>query len=130
MASSRDPRTIVGAPRALVYRGPAILPGDADQYASSPGSAIDTTDDTVVSVLWRGWPRYMYFQDGPYFWLHDDAEANVVATYPNGTIAAITAPYGNGHVAVAGPHPGADRSWYADSHLANPDGSTSTWATI
>nr|WP_271212797.1 BPL-N domain-containing protein [Rhodococcus wratislaviensis]GLK39508.1 hypothetical protein GCM10017611_63790 [Rhodococcus wratislaviensis] len=102
--------------------GFALIPGDADQYASSPGASITTTSDTIAAVRWRGRRTYAYFQDGPYFWLHDDARATVLATYPDGRVAALTAPYGQGRVAVVGPHPEADRSWYDDSHLTNPDG--------
>jgi glutamine amidotransferase-like uncharacterized protein len=99
-----------------------LLPGDTDRYVSSPGAEVATTKGTIVAVHWGTGTRHMYFEDGPYFWLHDGSEATVLATYPNGKIAALSAAYGSGCVAVVGPHPEADRSWYADFRLTNPDG--------
>jgi glutamine amidotransferase-like uncharacterized protein len=84
---------------------------------------VHTAADTVIPVRWRGERRHMYFQDGPYFQLDDEAAtATVIATYDNNLPAAALAPYGEGRVAVVGPHPEADASWYADHDLTNPDG--------
>ncbi len=46
----------------------------------------------------------------------------VLATYTNGKIAALVAPYGKGKVGVSGPHPEATAEWYEASHLVNPEG--------
>jgi hypothetical protein len=46
----------------------------------------------------------------------------VLARYPNGEIAALTAPFGAGAVGVVGPHPEATPDWYADVGLVDPDG--------
>jgi len=102
--------------------GFAVLPGDTDAYTSTPGASVHSAADTVVAVRWRGRRRHMYFQDGPYFTLHDGARATVLATYGNGRQAAVVAAYGAGRTGVVGPHPEADRSWYADAGLTNPDG--------
>lgn len=103
--------------------GFGLLPGATSQYITSPGATVDTTDDVVVPVRWRGKPRHMFFQDGPVFRLNAGADATVLATYDNGEVAAVVAPYGAGRVGVVGPHPEADRSWYKDvPGLTNPDG--------
>jgi glutamine amidotransferase-like uncharacterized protein len=113
----------LGGYLASATPGFALLPGNTSQYITSPGATVDTTDDTVIPVLWRGKPRHMYFQDGPAFRLNAGANATVLATYDNGEIAAVVAPYGTGRIGVVGPHPEADQSWYNDvPSLTNPDG--------
>ncbi|MFE2745404.1 BPL-N domain-containing protein [Streptomyces scopuliridis] len=97
--------------------GFGLLPGDTDQYISSPGSTVHGENDTLVEVRWRGRPRTLFFQDGPLFLLDDGADATVLATYPNGTVAALVAPFGAGRVGVVGPHPEATDDWYTDVHL-------------
>lgn len=97
--------------------GFALLPGDTDQYIASRGATVDSPDDTVVRVSWRGRERTLFFQDGPCFWLRPDNDATIIATYPNGTIAAMVAGFGSGRVAVVGPHPEAGDDWYADAKL-------------
>jgi glutamine amidotransferase-like uncharacterized protein len=100
-----------------------LLPGDTDQYITSPGASVRTEKDTTISVTWRGRQRTLYFQDGPYFLLDENAQnANILATYPNGTIAALVTPFGRGAVAVTGPHPEATADWYESEGLMNPDG--------
>lgn len=102
--------------------GFGLLPGDTDEYIASPGASVHDGRDTVVAVRWKDERRHMYFQDGPVFNLDDGADASVLATYDNGTSAAVVVPYGKGRVGVVGPHPEADRSWYSDEGLRNPDG--------
>ncbi|MFC4493841.1 BPL-N domain-containing protein [Streptomyces ovatisporus] len=102
--------------------GFGLLPGDTDAYTTTPGASVRTSRDTVIAVRWRGRERHMYFQDGPYFDLRKGADATVLATYGNGTVAALVAPFGEGRVGVSGPHPEADRSWYDEAGLSNPDG--------
>ncbi|WP_241844844.1 BPL-N domain-containing protein [Streptomyces silvensis] len=108
----------------LAGRNPGfdLLPGDTDGYIDLPDTTIHHQRDTVVPVTWRDKKRHMYFQDGPAFLLDEDADADVLATYPNGSAAVVVAPYGKGRVGVSGPHPEADRSWYAEKGLRNPDG--------
>ncbi|WP_283260488.1 BPL-N domain-containing protein [Rhodococcus sp. IEGM 1379] len=98
-----------------------LLPGDTARYISSRGSDIDTTENSIVEVSWRGEPRSMFFQDGPIFVLRDDAPVEVLARYRNGKVAAVVTEFGLGRVGVVGPHPEADRSWYTRG-LSNPDG--------
>ncbi len=100
-----------------------LLPGDTDQFIASRGASVRTEADTIVTVYWRGRPRSMYFQDGPYFLLdHGTANVTVLATYTNGKIAAMVAPCGKGKVGVSGPHPEATAAWYKAYNLIDPDG--------
>ncbi|MFE2940827.1 hypothetical protein ACFXKG_17465 [Streptomyces sp. NPDC059255] len=103
----------------LAGSGPgfALLPGDPDQYITSPDATVHDERDTIVEVAWRGRPRSLYFQDGPYFTRGDAPGADVLATYPNGTVAALTARFGGGRVGVVGPHPEATDDWFTDVGL-------------
>ncbi|MFK0296259.1 BPL-N domain-containing protein [Streptomyces sp. NPDC090442] len=94
-----------------------LLPGDTDQYIVTPGATVTHDRDTVVETRWRGQPRTVFFQDGPHFLLDPGADATVLATYPNGTVAAVVAPCGTGRVAVVGPHPEATDDWFLDENL-------------
>ncbi|MFH9347580.1 BPL-N domain-containing protein [Kitasatospora sp. NPDC017646] len=96
--------------------GYGLLPGDSGQYVSSPGATVTDEQDHLVDVLWRGQPRKMYFQDGPYFDVNGPG-AEVLAHYTNGRAAAVVASYGAGRVAVSGPHPEASSEWYRDYGL-------------
>jgi glutamine amidotransferase-like uncharacterized protein len=97
-----------------------LLPGDTDQYITSRGSTVDSDRDTLVRVSWRGQRRTLFFQDGPRFCLRPGADATVVATYPNQTIAALVTRFGSGRVGVVGPHPEATDDWFTDAGLAIP----------
>ena len=99
--------------------GLKLLPGDTDQYIGTPGATVTTDDDTVVTLRWRGHDRRVFFQDGPVFEIDEDA-AEVIARYPNGTVAAVVAPYGDGRVGVVGPHPEATDDWFTDLGLDVP----------
>lgn len=101
-----------------------MLPGDTGGYITSPGASVTNEMDTVIGVVWRGQPRWMYFQDGPYFILAPGAAGvTVLATYAsNGEIAAMTAPFGKGRIGVVGPHPEATLDWYQQYGLTDPDG--------
>ncbi|GIH16848.1 BPL-N domain-containing protein [Rugosimonospora africana] len=112
----------LGAYLAGATPGFALLPGNTDEYISTPGATVRTEDDTIVQVRWRGRLRNMYFQDGPAFTLRANAPATVIATYPTGAAAAVIATYGSGRVGVVGPHPEADKTWYSSAGLTNPDG--------
>ena len=101
-----------------------LLPNDTDQFITSPNANVTDEADTVIEVMWRERPRYMYFQDGPVFPLGAGArDVIVLARYAsNGTVAALVAPFGRGRVAVCGPHPEATEEWYRAADVANPDG--------
>ena len=97
--------------------GFGLLPGDTDQYITSPDATVRGTDDTSIEVHWRGQRRRMFFQDGPIFQLDTDAGVTVLAHYSNNEIAALVAPFGTGRVAVVGPHPEATSDWFVDAGL-------------
>jgi glutamine amidotransferase-like uncharacterized protein len=100
--------------------GFALLPGDTDQYIASARATVDSEDNALVQVSWRGSLRMLFFQDGPHFELSSDAHATVLATYPNNTIAAVVAGFGAGRVGVVGPHPEATNDWFTDASLSRP----------
>jgi glutamine amidotransferase-like uncharacterized protein len=103
--------------------GFGLLPGDTDQYIATRGATTASRRDTLVQVRWRGRPRQLYFQDGPAFLVRPGVPGvAVLARYPNGAIAALTAPFGSGVVGVVGPHPEATHDWYDDAGLVAPDG--------
>jgi hypothetical protein len=93
--------------------GFALLPGDTDEYIQSHAAEVTSLKDTVIAVRWRGHRRRVYFQDGPYFTIRRGARAQVLARYENGLAAAVVARSGAGRVGVVGPHPEADRGWFA-----------------
>lgn len=113
----------------LAGRSPGfeLLPGDADQYVAMRSAEVHTTRSTVLEVDWSGQVEEMYFQDGPYFSLdrhyrrYYDCDASILARYSNGSIAALKIDYAQGRVAVVGPHPEADESWYRGDGLDAPE---------
>ncbi|HAJ25974.1 MAG TPA: hypothetical protein DCG53_01785 [Syntrophus sp. (in: bacteria)] len=75
----------------------------------------------ILPVRWMGKTRAMFFKAGPDFQLTKTNEAvEIVATYGDGSIAALMSTYGKGRVAVCGPHPEARESW--KDAAANSDG--------
>ena len=98
-----------------------LLPGDTDQYISAPGCTVHDDNNTLVEVVWRGRPRTVFFQDGPYFVLDEGADTKVLATYTNGMPAAMVTRFGAGRVGVTGPHPEATDDWYTDYGLPVQD---------
>lgn len=102
----------------LAGRGPGLklLPGDTDQYVTSPHTTVDDPDlDTLVEVHWRGDRRTLFFQDGARFTGTEGTD--VLARYPGGEAAALVAAYGVGRVGVVGPHPEATADWFTDVGL-------------
>lgn len=102
--------------------GFGLLSGDSREWIDSPGATVHTIDDAAVTVSWRGQPRSIYFQDGPYFTVRPNSGSTVLATYSNGLAAVVVARYGRGSVGVTGPHPEAPASWYLESGLDDPGG--------
>ncbi|MFF1818394.1 BPL-N domain-containing protein [Kribbella sp. NPDC058245] len=98
-----------------------LVPATTDGYIDTPGATVQGEADTVIALTWRDKPRHVFFQDGTAF-IDLKPDTTVIARYDNGTVAALTAPYGEGRVGVVGPHPEADQSWYDDAGLTNPDG--------
>ena len=113
----------------LAGSGPGfdLLPGNCDDYTTTRHAEVHDARNAVITVDWPAPPRAplrrVFYQDGPYFWLRRGATGRVLARYTNGLIAAMVVPFGKGTVGVSGPHPEADRSWYALAGLPYP-GST------
>jgi glutamine amidotransferase-like uncharacterized protein len=99
--------------------GFGLLPGDTDQYIVSRGATVKHDKNALVTVNWRGRTRELFFQDGPQF-LVEPRKTTVLAHYPNGTVAAMVARFGDGRVGVVGPHPEASPDWFTDAGLPAP----------
>jgi Biotin-protein ligase, N terminal len=105
----------------------AQVGGDTDEYITSPGAVVTKDLNTVIPIIWRGMTREMFFEDGNFFTFSDGqgtptqmataGGATVLATYTNGEVAAVVAPYGKGIVAASGPHPEATLTWFKKYHL-------------
>lgn len=92
-------------------------------YIKTPGATVKTTRPSLVQVMWGETPRWMYFQNGPYFIPESGMPGQIIlANYTNGYVAAMVQPYGNGKIGVLGPHPEAPNSWYQTAGLIDPDG--------
>ncbi|GAA1572318.1 BPL-N domain-containing protein [Dactylosporangium maewongense] len=113
----------LGAYLAAADPGFGLLAGvGVEGYIYSAEATVHDQDDTVVGVAWRGRRRHMFFQDGALFRPKPGTPVTVLATYDTGGAAAVVTGYGSGRVGLVGPHPEADRSWYDDAGLSNPDG--------
>lgn len=97
-----------------------LVPGDTDQYIVTKHASIRHDSDALVTLDWDGEQRTMYFQDGAYVKLHRGADAQVVARYDNGRVAALVCDRGRGRVGVVGPHPEASTDWFTDVGLTPP----------
>lgn len=102
-----------------------LLAEDAGQYTALPGATVtDDLADTSIEVRWRNENRRIFYQGGPYF-LEPSGESTVLARYRmtdewpgdrKAPIAAMVAPYGQGRIAVSGPHPEAPKGWWQHSN--------------
>ncbi|SDD35008.1 BPL-N domain-containing protein [Rhodococcus tukisamuensis] len=95
-----------------------LLPGDTWQYITAADATVTTTDAARITVLWRGEPRTLYFQDGPVFELNSNHTAQILATYAGGQAAAVVADYAAGRVGVVAPHPEAHSGWFRSDGLS------------
>lgn len=93
--------------------GLKIIPGDAEPYTRSHQARVEL-------VTWQGQKRQMYLQDAPHFRLQAGAKIIPIAYYNNGSIAAFITDYDKGKVAVCGPHPEADYTWFDKDGLPRP----------
>lgn len=105
---------LAGRTRDDAGRVPGLRLFDGDSFPYSPFAA------RVETVIWRGTPRRMYVQEAPGFTLDDGAAAQILARYANGDIAALTARFGQGRVALSGPHPEATQGWLDADGLHEP----------
>jgi hypothetical protein len=71
-------------------------------------------------VRWYGRRRWMYYLNGPCFIRNSRrTPIKVIATYSDGSIAALAYRPGKGKVIVTGPHPEARRSWLIRDGIAS-----------
>ncbi|MHA6794372.1 BPL-N domain-containing protein [Pseudonocardia bannensis] len=94
-----------------------LFRGRVEEYYSSSGASVRTSDPAVIPIIWRGTTRQMYFQDGGFMIPKRSTSVTVLATYSNGSIAALVAPRGRGKVGLCGPHPEAPPDWYHEANL-------------
>lgn len=80
------------------------------------------TDAAILPVKWNGVSRDVYWEGGPYFRLPVPAGVEVVATYPDSSIASVRTTYGRGRVYVTGFHPEAPQWWRDDLKQKDTDG--------
>lgn len=90
----------------------ALIPEELDSEVGRPGFPVTTIDDTAVAVRWAGHDDHVFYQDGPYLPPSHAPGFHVLATYANGDIAAARYAFGQGVVALSGPHPEADADWF------------------
>lgn len=90
---------------------------DEEGLGLIPGKSIyqnhlDKYDNgVVIEVTWLGKLRDVYWEGGPYFVLRSPNRFEVTAVYPDGRVAGVRGPYGQGRVAVTGFHPEAPAWW-------------------
>jgi len=101
------------------YAGLGILPGFTAPYYLSP--IRPNLDYSLPSLNWGGFRRQVFFEGGPYFYGFQN-QAEPVASYDSGEIAAVRAFFGKGRVFVSGPHPEAPLIWTEEDGIKDPDG--------
>lgn len=85
-----------------------IVPANAETYGALEAAHLE-------KVRWYGRLRSMYFEGGPYFTLTSrNPRIKVLATYADGSVAALSYRYGKGKVIVSGPHPEATPDWLVE----------------
>ncbi|KXT12879.1 hypothetical protein AC579_5394 [Pseudocercospora musae] len=102
---------------------------DTNSELERKGSQVTNESDTIIQVDWTFASgktvkkRWVYFQDGAVMVLEKNSDAKILGRYSsNGDPAATLNQFGQGWVGVVGPHPEANKKWYADEDLKNPDG--------
>lgn len=96
-----------------------LFPGRVDSYCAQRGATVADDDPAIVTVLWRGAPRRLFYQDGGVMVPRRRARGEVIALahYPDRSIAAAVTPFGSGRVGLCGPHPEAPQAWFDDAGL-------------
>lgn len=90
----------------------ALIPEELDSEVGRPHFPVTTIDDAAVAVRWAGRDDNVFYQDGPYLPPSHARGFATLATYANGDIAAARYAFGQGVVALSGPHPEADANWF------------------
>jgi glutamine amidotransferase-like uncharacterized protein len=75
----------------------------------------------LISTVWAGQPRKIYWDLGPYF--DEDTVKSpgveVLSRYEDGPAMTIRSTYGKGRVFVSGVHPEAPQDWFDGDNLKN-----------
>ena len=90
-----------------------------------PGKTIlfpEKNEAAIIPVNWEGKERQVYWEGGPYLASIPDGKAELIARYPDGTVASARSHYGQGKVFVTGFHPEAPQNWRDYYHLTDTDG--------
>ncbi len=82
----------------------------------------------VLRQIWRGSPRWIYFEEGATFLVHPSATVRVIATYADHQPSVIETRFQAGKVVLSGAHPEAPIEWAESSNLLDPDGSDHEFA--
>lgn len=91
----------MGGYLARSHDGFDLLPGESEEYITTSGATVQSDNDTVVQVSWRGNQRYLYFQDGPDLVADTNSvDMDVLGRYSNGKIAALVTQRGTGGLAL------------------------------
>jgi len=94
-----------------------LTPGEQFDYIRGDSNAY------MLPITWNGEQRDIYFQEGGYIVFAKEAQAKIIATYPNGSIATAVFPYQRGRIAITGVHPEASEQWKLNDNLVDQDGS-------
>lgn len=96
--------------------GLGIIPVSAYEYLEND------TQAQVLPILWEGFPKHLFFQEGAAFASGLKDRVQVIATYSEGAAAVIQAVFGKGIVIASGVHPEAPEQWLEHEGLSSPDG--------
>jgi glutamine amidotransferase-like uncharacterized protein len=83
-----------------------IIPVETADYDGNKGD-----DGTIVSIIWHGQKRDVFFNGGAYFKVAPRAPVEILSRYTTGEVASIEAQFGAGRVAISGFHPEATDDW-------------------
>jgi glutamine amidotransferase-like uncharacterized protein len=99
--------------------------GPVEALKLIPAVAVDHSENLearLETVRWRGKNRSLYLEGSPKFILSDEeAAVEIIAYFEDDSIAALQCAYGNGKIAVSGPHPEARTSWLEHEGLETGD---------
>ena len=102
--------------------GLGILPGGTELFPSHD-------EVLILPVTWNQKSRFVYWEGGPFFKVDASHPFEIIATFADGTPAAVRATYKDGRVFVSGPHPEAPQYWRDYFKLTDPDGLDSDLAS-
>jgi glutamine amidotransferase-like uncharacterized protein len=103
---------VVGTTNTLGF---GFMPGNTIVYPSN-------NEAEIIPLQWEGKTRQVYWEGGPYLTAIPKGAAELIATYPNGKVAAARSRYGKGRAFVTGLHPEAPQDWRDYYHLTDTDG--------